>query len=213
MLVTSVQRRKSSSAGTKLAKTKPALTASATCVTGSLPRPRGFGWSTKDRYVTSPTPNDSRAFERHHDLVGLDAHGVGADAELVVDEAAAGCDLELPFVPRTAHDARAAAEREFAAVHLDRCRDPACAERRATVRAAVGECVQPSADAEEPDAVAADLNHPHGSFLRRLAQRQPRLALARGAHGAADTPSRKKCCAFRQRTPSRHSAGSWRSVC
>src|SRR3989442_10686902 len=165
------------------------------------------------QYVTSPTPNDSRAFERHHHLVGLDAHGVGADAELVVDEAAAGCDLELPFVPRTAHDARAAAERELAVVHLDRCRDPACAERRATVRAAVGECVQLSADAEEPDPVAVDLEHPRGSLLRRLVQRQPRVPLAPGAHAAVGTGSRKKRWAFRQRTPSRHAAGSWRSVC
>src|SRR5207245_2097288 len=97
-----------------------------------------------------------------------------------VDEAAAGCDLELPFVPRTAHDARAAAERELAVVHLDRCRDPACAERRATVRAAVGECMQLSADAEEPDAVAADRDHPHGSFVRRRVERHPCLASAAG---------------------------------
>src|SRR5207302_6187336 len=170
------------------------------------PRANGRG-ATTGKGSSSAAP-----LERHHDLVGLDAYDVGADAKLVVDEAPTGCDFELPLVPRTAHDARVAAERELAVLHLDRCRDPACAERRATVRAAVGECVQLSADAEEPDSVAVDLDHPDGSLIRRLVQRQPRIPLAPGAHAAVGTGSRKKRCAFCQRTPSRHAAGSWRSV-
>jgi hypothetical protein len=39
------------------------------------------------------------------------------------------------------------------------------------VRAAVGERVQPAGDAEEADAVASDLEHPHGALLRRVRQR------------------------------------------
>jgi hypothetical protein len=56
--------------------------------------------------------------------------------------------------------------------------------------------------------VTADFEHAHGSFLGQLVQRQPRLPLTQAAHAAACTGSRKKRCAFRQRTPSRHSAGN-----
>ncbi len=149
--------------------------------------------------------------EGDDDLVAVDAYGVRSRTELRVYEASPGCDLELPLVPRAPHDARSPPKFESAGAHLDGGGDPAGAERCSAVGAAVGERVQLAVDPVEPDASAADLDVPYDALVRGLRERKTCLAL-RGPHDAG-TGSRKNSCAFRQRTPSRHSAGSWRSVC
>src|SRR5581483_8235009 len=155
----------------------------------------------------------SGVLERDDDLVPLETHCVLANAETRIDDAAPGRNLELPLVPGTAQDARALAEAELAVPHLDRRRDPAGADGRAAMRAAVGESVQAAVDPDQPDAVAVDLEPVHGPFLRRVVDRQPSFTLRRRSHAGAATGRRKNVCAFRQRTLSRHSAGSCRSVC
>src|SRR5919107_308926 len=101
----------------------------------------------------SPPPSARGVAEADDDLVVVDADRVAAHAQPGVDRALAGGDLELPLVPRAADERVRRPERGTPVAQLDGGRDaPARAQRRAAVRAAVGERVQLLADAVQADA-------------------------------------------------------------
>src|SRR5437763_11924409 len=112
-----------------------------------------------------------RPVERDDDFFVVDANRVATDAQLLVDEAAPRRDVELPLVPRAPEDARVQSEGDLAVLVADRRGHAAGAERRATVRAPVGEGVERVGDAEEADAKTADLEQADGSFRGRLGDR------------------------------------------
>src|SRR4051794_11135430 len=76
-------------------------------------------------------PSARRVAEADDDLVAVDAHRVPPDAQPAVDRAAAGCDLEVPLVPRAADEGVRRAESGPPVAQLDGGRDPpARAQRR-----------------------------------------------------------------------------------
>src|SRR5437660_269676 len=107
----------------------------------------------------APTSELSGVVESNDHVVAVQANGVASDAEPIVHEGAACRDFEFPLVPRTTDDALGLPDGKGWTVGLDGCSDPARAEGRATVGAAVGEGVEGSGDAVQADAVAAHLEH------------------------------------------------------
>jgi hypothetical protein len=119
---------------------------------------------------THPSPVSLvRLTERNNDILAVEADGISSDSEAGIDEAASGRYVELPFVPRAAHDAMARPEHDRGAVGLEGGRNHAGAEGRSSVGTAIRECVEVAGDTVEADAVSVDLEHSYGTLVRRVA--------------------------------------------
>lgn len=89
-------------------------------------------------------------------MIVLEFDAIAADPELGLDEAASGDDVEVPFVPWTSEQARLRASYRDAVIEGDSPYHAAGrGERRAAMRAAVGDRAELVADPIQADGVAA----------------------------------------------------------
>ena len=133
----------------------------AVCASDLLRRQSAAGLAS--RLTTSSSPSTQRRVAPH--------------AQARIHRALPGRDVEVPLVPRAAHERVQARHAQLVANPLDGVDDLAArAERRGAVRAAVGEREERSLHAVDADRVAAELDQPALALGGRLAERQARLA-------------------------------------